>query len=455
VSLRVLVVDDTVLYRHLIAEVLGELDGVEVIGSAAGGRMALARMESLRPDLVTLDIEMPDLNGLQVLEEMQRRNLTPGVVVLSAVTVRGGEMTIRALQLGAFDFVTKPSGGTPEANRAVLRSALDPVVRAFTRRREIRGILRRPGAAGTESTGAAGAKSGATTAPPESSRGPGRTSAPTPASSTLPSVIRPLLARPPMSAPGGPPVSLRGVSRPAGLSAPPAGTGRLPAPDSTSRTESVPGAGGAGLDDVSRRMSRLSRTARPELVLIGISTGGPNALTRMLPQLPGSLGVPVLVVQHMPPLFTKSLADSLAPKCALRVKEAESGEPARPGSIYIAPGGRQMKVISGPGGDPVIEITDDPAENNCRPAVDYLFRSAANQFAGRAVAVIMTGMGGDGTLGMKLLKRGGALTIAQDEATCIVYGMPREAVQAGVVDLVLPLDEIAEGISRAVRGVAA
>ena len=431
-SLRVLVVDDTVLYRHLIAEVLGELDGVEVIGSAAGGRMALARMESLRPDLVTLDIEMPDLNGLQVLEEMQRRNLTPGVVVLSAVTVRGGEMTIRALQLGAFDFVTKPSGGTPETNRAVLRSALEPVVRAFTRRREIQGILRRPGTAG--STGAP---------------------TPTPTSSSLPSVVRPLLARPPMATPGGPPVSLRGVSRPAGLSAPPVGAGRSPGQGSNSRTESVPAPGGTGLDDVSRRMSRLSRTALPELVLIGISTGGPNALTRMLPQLPGSLGVPVLVVQHMPALFTKSLADSLAPKCALRVKEAESGEPALPGSIYIAPGGRQMKVIPGPGGGPVIEITDDPAENNCRPAVDYLFRSAANQFAGRAVAVIMTGMGSDGTVGMRLLKRGGALTIAQDEATCIVYGMPREAVQAGVVDLVLPLDEIAEGISRAVRGAAA
>lgn len=446
-SLRVLVVDDTVLYRHLIAEVLGELDGVEVVGSAAGGRMALARMESLRPDLVTLDIEMPDLNGLQVLEEMQRRNLTPGVVVLSAVTVRGGAMTIRALQLGAFDFVTKPSGSTPERNRAALRSHLDTVVRAFSRGREIKGILRGPGAAG--------AMGGAAAASPGSSRGPGRAGAPMPARSDLPSVVGPQPARPSVAAPAGPRVPLRGVSRPAGISTSPAGAGRPSGPGSPSRTESAPSPSTVGLDDVSRRMNRLARTARPELVLIGISTGGPNALTRMLPQLPGSLSVPVLVVQHMPPLFTKSLADSLAPKCALRVKEAESGETARPGSIYIAPGGRQMKVTPGPGGDPIIEITDDPAENNCRPAVDYLFRSAANQFAGRAVAVIMTGMGSDGTLEMKLLKRGGALTIAQDEATCVVYGMPREAVQAGVVDLVLPLDEIAEGISRALRGAAA
>lgn len=446
-SLRVLVVDDTVLYRHLIAEVLGELEGVEVVGSAAGGRMALSRIESLRPDLVTLDIEMPDLNGLQVLEEMQRRGLTPGVVVLSAVTVRGGDMTIRALQLGAFDFVTKPSGGTPETNRATLRSALDPVVRAFTRRREIRGILR--------GTGAAGPKDTTATTPPGSSRSPGRPGAAMPAPPAPPAASRPQSVRPSMPGTTGPSVSLRGVSRPAGLSAPPAWTGRSRGAGSKSGMEPAPTATTAPLDDVSRRMNRLAGSARPEMVLIGISTGGPNALTRMLPQLPATLNVPVLVVQHMPALFTKSLADSLGPKCALRVKEAESGEPARPGCIYIAPGGRQMRVAPGPGGDPVIEITDDPAENNCRPAVDYLFRSAANQFAGRSVAVVMTGMGSDGTLGMKLLKRGGTLTIAQDEASCVVYGMPREAVAAGVVDLVLPLDEIAEGISRAVRGAAA
>jgi two-component system, chemotaxis family, protein-glutamate methylesterase/glutaminase len=313
-------------------------------------------------------------------------------------------------------------------------------------RREIRDILRGPRA-----EGGAG---GAATASPGSSRGPGR-AAPPPAPSHLPPVTSRPSVRPSTTSPGGPPVSLRGVLRPAGVSAPPAGAGRSPGTDLDSTTESSPGAGAVRLAEVSRRMTRLVRTPRPELVLIGISTGGPDALSRMLPQLPGSLAVPVLVVQHMPPLFTKSLADSLAPKCALRVKEAESGEPARPGSVYIAPGGRQMKVTPGPGGEPFIEITDDPAENNCRPAVDYLFRSAANQFAGQAVAVIMTGMGSDGTLGLKLLKRGGAFTIAQDEGTCVVYGMPREAVQAGVIDLVLPLHEIAEGISRAVRGAAA
>jgi two-component system, chemotaxis family, protein-glutamate methylesterase/glutaminase len=191
------------------------------------------------------------------------------------------------------------------------------------------------------------------------------------------------------------------------------------------------------------------------MVLIGVSTGGPNALARMLPMLPGSLGVPVFLVQHMPPLFTKSLADSLAPRCALRVKEAEPGEIAQPGCIYIAPGGHQMKVVVGSGGAPAVEINDDPPEHNCRPAVDYLFRSVAQNFPGRSVAVVMTGMGSDGTKGMRLLKDGGTLTIAQDEASCVVYGMPREAVQAGVVDLILPLDEIADGISRALRGAVA
>ena len=185
--------------------------------------------------------------------------------------------------------------------------------------------------------------------------------------------------------------------------------------------------------------------------LIGVSTGGPAALAALLPALPADLNAPVLIVQHMPPMFTKALAASLARKTALNVKEAQDGEIAAANCIYLAPGGAQMKVVAGPRGETVLRITDDPPENGCKPAVDYLFRSAALQFPGRAVAAILTGMGNDGTAGLRLLKRGGCRSIAQDEATCVVFGMPKEAIATGLIDTVAPLDRIAAAIVRSVR----
>jgi two-component system chemotaxis response regulator CheB len=200
-------------------------------------------------------------------------------------------------------------------------------------------------------------------------------------------------------------------------------------------------------------MARLAGTAKPEMILIGVSTGGPNALARLLPALPGDLGVPVLIVQHMPPLFTASLAESLGSRCALKVKEATHGEAVEANTVYIAPGGKHMRVAIAPDrGGKVVQITEDPPENNCRPAVDYLFRSVATNFPGRAVAAILTGMGSDGALGLRLLKRHGCFVVAQDEASCVVYGMPKAAVDAGVVDRVLPLEGIAPRLLSAVRG---
>lgn len=192
------------------------------------------------------------------------------------------------------------------------------------------------------------------------------------------------------------------------------------------------------------------RTAKSKAVAIGISTGGPNALTKMLPQLP-KLGVPVFVVQHMPPVFTKSLAESLDAKCQYEVREAEHNDTVRPDVIYIAPGGKHMRVASGTGGAKIIQITDDPPENNCKPAVDYMFRSVAREYGALVTGVIMTGMGGDGTLGLRVLKSFGAVTIGQDEESCVVYGMPKTAVEAGVVDVVAPLSMIAPEIIRTVR----
>lgn len=367
-STRVLVVDDTVVFRRIISDALTGVPGLEIVGTAANGRLAMGRIAALQPDLITLDIEMPEMNGIEVLEAMAAAGMNAGVIILSSLTVRGGEMSMRALELGAFDFLTKPEGRNMEANLNDLRARLVPMIRAFERRREIRAILRgKP-------------------------------------SRSAPEAIPPTLA----------------------------------APCAASR----------------QPLRRLRRTG-PPLVLIGVSTGGPGALARLVPALPGDLGAPVFIVQHMPAMFTKPLADSLDKKSALRVKEAQDGEVAQASCAYLAPGGRQMKLAPGPKGEIIMRITDDPPENGCRPAVDYLFRSAALHFPSRSVAAILTGMGADGTEGLRMLKRGGCFSIAQDEASCVVFGMPKEAIQAGVIDTVAPLEMIGAAIVKSVREVSA
>jgi two-component system, chemotaxis family, protein-glutamate methylesterase/glutaminase len=365
--LKVLVADDSVLFRRVLADVLASLPDVEVIGQASNGKLAVQKVRELRPDLLTLDMEMPEMSGLAVLDTLKQSGELPAVIVVSALTRQGGRLTMQALQKGAFDFITKPATSGAEQSREALHAELAPRIKALSLRLGIRNILR-----GTTAD---------PKAPPPSNREP---------------------------------VSTMG--------------------------------------DIGRRMSRLAGTAKPEIVLIGVSTGGPSALAALLPALPKHLGVPVLVVQHMPPVFTQTLAENLAGKCSLRVREAVHEETAEADTVYIAPGGRQMRLASGGEGRKIIQITDDPPENNCRPAVDYLFRSVSHHFPGRAMGVILTGMGSDGTLGLRLLKRHGCFVIAQDEASCVVYGMPKAAVDAGVVDVVLPLDAIAGRIITAVRG---
>lgn len=371
--MRVLVADDSVLFRRLLAELLAAIPGVEVAATAANGRIALQKVRGLKPDLLTLDIEMPDMDGLAVLDALRQAG-GPAVetIVVSALSRRGGDLTMRALDKGAFDFITKPDADCPAAAREALLRELIPRVRAAQNRLEVRAILK-----GRHSAAAAEAAAPA------------------------------------------------------------------PSPSPAHRSS---------CDGIAMRMQRLSQPARPEMVLIGVSTGGPVALGQLLPGIPGDIGVPILIVQHMPPIFTKSLAESLATRCAVGVREAAHGEIPRPGTVYIAPGGRQMRLGTGPENGPVIELTDDPPENNCRPAVDYLFRSVANRFPGRAAAVILTGMGSDGTLGLRLLRRHGCFVIAQDEESCVVYGMPKAAVEAGVTDVVLPLSSIAGRLVSIVRG---
>ncbi len=372
--MRVLVADDAVLFRRLLADVLASLPGVEVVGSATNGKIAVQKVRELKPDLLTLDIEMPEMDGLAVLDALlQNGKPEVEVIVVSAVSQRGGDLTMRALEKGAFDFITKPDAATPELSREALLRELAPRVRAVANRLEVRALLH---------------------------------------------------GNSPVSRPSNP------EPRVAHQAAP---------PDSS-------------LNGIAARMERLSNPAKPEMVLIGVSTGGPVALTRLLPAIPRDIGVPIIVVQHMPPIFTKSLAESLATKCAVGVREAVHGEAPHPNTVYIAPGGRQMRLGAGPDHRPRLELTDDPPENNCRPAVDYLFRSAANRFPGRSMAVILTGMGSDGTLGLRLLKSHGCFVIAQSESSCVVYGMPKAAVDAGMVDVVLPLESIASRIAAVVKG---
>lgn len=359
-ALRVLVVDDTSVYRKIVSDILREMPMVEVVGTAHHGRAALTKIPVLKPDLLTLDIEMPEMTGLQVLSAIRERGLDVGAVVLSTLTQEGGALTMQALELGAFDFIPKPRGGDFESNRKAIKEQLAPMLRAYRRRREIQTILK----------GKAGSL-------------PLKTETPT-------------------------------------------------------RPKVQPRTG--------------VRHEKSEIVAVGVSTGGPNALARVIPTLPADLGVPIVVVQHMPPLFTQSLATRLNGQSVLRVKEAENGEPLQENTVYIAPGGKHMKVAAGSDGrQRVIRITDDPPENFCKPAADLLFRSVAHHYVGRATGVIMTGMGADGTLGLKLMKRNGALVIAQDEASCVVYGMPKEAVAAGVVDRIVPLGDISSEILKSVR----
>ncbi len=368
-SLRVLVVDDTIVYRKAVSDIIAELPGVELAGVAHNGKIALSKIKALQPDILTLDIEMPEMNGLEVLAHLQKHHPQIGAIMLSTLTAEGSTMTMKALELGAFDFILKPQSTTQSESKREIKNALGPMLKAYAHSKP---------------------------------------------------VSRPL---------AGKPVPGRNTLR--------AGYTQRPQP----------------LRPVSHQSTgKLAvRRGKSEIVTIGISTGGPNALNHMLPKLPGNLGVPVLIVQHMPPVFTKSLADSLDKKCALTVKEAENGEILLANTVYIAPGGKQMKLIADTDGrNRRIRITDDPPENSCKPSVDYLFRSVGDYYVGRTTAVIMTGMGSDGTKGLGILKEKAAYTIGQDERSCVVYGMPKAPAALGYLDIILPLDRIADEITKSV-----
>jgi two-component system chemotaxis response regulator CheB len=367
--LRVLVVDDTVLYRRLLTEALEANEGVEVVGSAPQGRLALSRLEQTAVDLVLMDVEMPEMDGLEALGHIRVRFPEVSVVMISGSNTLAANATILALERGALDFIRKPEGQDAEASRSELRDALRPLIRHVRMKRNLKGAP----------------------APPRPAQAP----------------------------------ALRHGAAPELPAAP------LPPP----REAPQPG--------------------RIEVVALGVSTGGPNALGELIPALPAQLPVPVVVVQHMPPGFTASLAEHLDRRSPIAVKEAVEGEALRAGCVYIAPGGKHMvvrsKVDPAAGRVHLVGLNENPPENSCRPSVDVLFRSVAAQYEGGLLAVVMTGMGNDGCEGVRAMRRRGCYCLTQTEDTCVVYGMPLAVDEAGLSDERVPLRLLAPRIQQIVQ----
>jgi two-component system, chemotaxis family, protein-glutamate methylesterase/glutaminase len=352
--IRVMVVDDSVVIRRLVTQALEQDPVLEVVGTASNGAIGLQRIPQFNPDVITLDIEMPDMDGMEMLRRIRREYPQLRVIMFSTLTERGAAKTLEALTLGADDYVAKVSNeGSLDRSMARLREEMIPKIKQFFRV----------------------------------------------------------------------PQQVRAAAQHMAAYAPMSQLARLSTPVLT------------------------SMKVRPQVVVIGVSTGGPTALGAIMPKLPAGFPLPVLVVQHMPPLFTRLLAERLNSTCQLPVEEATQGRVVEPGKILVAPGDFHMKLASN--GDGVRVLLDQsPRQNSCRPAVDALFASAGEVYGGAVLAVILTGMGQDGLHGTEILKAQGASVLAQDEASSVVWGMPGAVVNAGLADSVLPLDEVVPEILR-------
>ena len=347
---RVIVVDDSALVRSLLSEIINRQSDMTCVGVASDPLVAREMIRNLDPDVITLDVEMPRMDGIDFLGKLMRLRPTP-VVMVSTLTERGAEVTLRALELGAVDFVAKPKIGIADG-------------------------LRQLGADLTE--------------------------------------------------------KIRAAAR--------AQMRRLPCAGHAH--EAAPGTHGASADAAARPApSAVGRLSTEKLIFIGASTGGTEATREVLTQLPAD-APGVLITQHMPPGFTKSYATRLNGLCRIRVAEASDGERVLPGHAYIAPGGLHMSVERS-GANYLVRVRDGEPVNRHKPSVDVLFRSAAAVAGRNALGVMLTGMGADGAAAMRVMRDAGSWNVAQDEASCVVFGMPREAIAAGAVHEVLPVTKIA------------
>ena len=360
--IRVLIVDDAVVIRRMLSDCLAGDPGIEVVGTAPDGRIALQKLDQVNPDVVTLDMEMPVMDGLATLTELRKTHPRIPVIMFSTLTERGAAATLDALARGASDYVTKPANvGSVTVAMQRIRDELVPKIRSLCK---------------VEQFGPLGG------------------------------------APRPVHIPTGAPGSIK------------------------------PGSGSS----VPRLLDPIP-SIRPEMLVIGVSTGGPNALATLLPGLSKQFPVPILIVQHMPPLFTRLLAERLSSVSGMPAREGEAGATPKPGEIWVAPGGHHMEVERTLNGLR-IKLHDEAPENSCRPAVDVLFRSAARSVGSRCLGVILTGMGTDGVRGCNDLRDAGAQVLAQDEASSVVWGMPGAVSRAGLANRVLPLNELAVEINR-------
>ncbi|MCL1967050.1 MAG: chemotaxis-specific protein-glutamate methyltransferase CheB [Fibromonadales bacterium] len=375
--IKILIVDDSKVFRTILEKIISGIAGVQVVGTADSGITAIEFLRMRTVDLMTLDVEMPGMDGLETLKKMlackKELKNTPDVLMVSSLTRTGSDTTLKALEYGAFDFIAKPAPDVPNSQESLTRM-LQNAIAAWHSRKNRRVSITRPGyTSGTPDTKAPGA-------------------------------IEPAGA--------------------AGKSA----TGftyKLAAP--SPHTKSI------------------------MAIAIGVSTGGPKSLAEMLPKLCSMTTLPILLVQHMPPNFTKSLADSLNAKCSHEVVEGLPGTIVKDKTVYIAPGGNHMTVKSR-GTQFVLENNQDPPENGCRPSVDVLFRSVAAAYPpDTIVGVILTGMGNDGTPSLPHLKNKNAYLIAQDEDSSVVFGMPRAAAATGLLDKVATLMKVPEAVMERVK----
>lgn len=405
-TLDILVVDDSATYRMLLARAVKAWPSGNPVGSAGDGEQALALIAQAKPDLVLLDVTMPVLDGIETLKRIRARWADVDVVMCSGIDSGQTALTMQALSLGALDFVPKPICDTPAESFAALSAALQPLLGLALERKRRRN-LRAPAARVATPPVSSVPATPAPPVPPASAPAPVRPSVP----SSLPPLPPPRPAGQPARSPATPP---------APVAAAPGGLPRRP-------------------------------PARIEVLVVGVSTGGPNALQQFVPLLPADLPFPVLCVQHMPPLFTASLAERLDRASPLSVVEGSEGMAVKPGVFHIAPGGSHMVVVRGKDGGLRLALNQDDPVNSCRPAADVLFRSVDSVVGGNVVSVVLTGMGCDGAAGVRALRERGAWSIVQDEASSVVWGMPGAVVAQGCADEVLPLERIAGRIVELAR----